>query len=283
MARLMNPHNGGSSLPRAPGPDRRRAVLILGGVVVLVLALLVGLVVSVTNLFGPDEPGDRGPGASSPGPGAGSGGSGRQAEAGLARQPMLDVPINAVSPHTLSTRTAGPLITLPEPEQVTGALVATGFDDSEEGALAQLAELTKAGLSGGDPQTWARVYQSLAEPGAAPPGQTRVHRDLVDLRRGANLASTGPLRAGMTMSWTPTSAMVKGSTAEGTYLVACVLGEFVADNKGRVVTAGWGNCLPMRRVGDQWRIASGPTAAPAPSAWPGSDEAVAAGWRDIAR
>jgi hypothetical protein len=77
--------------------------------------------------------------------------------------------------------------------------------------------------------------------------------------------------------------MVKGTTGDGSYTVACVLGEFVADHGGRVVTAGWGNCLPMRLVGGEWRIASGPTAALAPSAWPGSSEAVTAGWREIAR
>jgi hypothetical protein len=77
--------------------------------------------------------------------------------------------------------------------------------------------------------------------------------------------------------------MVKGTSPDGSYTVACVLGEFVADSGGRVVTAGWGNCLPMRRVEDQWRIASGPTAALAPSAWPGSAAAVAAGWQEIQR
>jgi hypothetical protein len=77
--------------------------------------------------------------------------------------------------------------------------------------------------------------------------------------------------------------MVKGTTGDGSYTVACVLGEFVADHDGRVVTAGWGNCLPMRLVGGEWRIASGPTAALAPSAWPGSNEAVTAGWREITR
>lgn len=278
MARLMSTNQDSA------GGSRRRALLTLAGAAVLVLALLVGVVVSVTSMFTSEGSVSSGPGTSTaPAPAGASVGSGPEAEAALARRPMLDLPIEAVSPRTLSTRTAGPPITLPQPSQVVGSLVATGFDDSEEGALAQLAELTKTGLTGGDPQTWARAYASVAEPGAVRPEQTRVYRDLVDLRRGANMRETGPLQSGMTISWTPTSAMVKGSTDDGAYTVACVLGEFVADNKGRVVNAGWGNCLPMRRVGDQWRVASGPTAAPAPSAWPGSDEAVAAGWREIQR
>ena len=40
---------------------------------------------------------------------------------------------------------------------------------------------------------------------------------------------------------------------------------------------------PMRRVGDQWLVASGPRAWVAPATWPGSDEAVSVGYRDIIR
>lgn len=284
----MNPYGAPpDSRPGRPGPgDRRRALLILGAFGVLILGLLIALVMSLTGMFtgssttGPRPSAD--PVLSSPGLGP-SAGSGSQAEAALAKAPMLQLPVSAVSPRTLSTRTAGPPIALPSPEQVTGTLVPTGFSATEAGALAQLVELMKVGMADADPQTWARAYDSLAEPGALPAPQTRASQDLVDLRRGSNMNPTGPLRAGMRISWAPTSVMVKGTTDNGTYTVACALGELVADNDGRVVSFGWGNCLPMRWVGDQWRIASGPTAATAPSAWPGSDEAVSAGWRGITR
>ncbi|OLM09387.1 hypothetical protein Ae706Ps2_6408 [Pseudonocardia sp. Ae706_Ps2] len=269
------------------GGNRRRALLTLAGAALLVLALLVGVVVSVTSMFtsnSSESPGSAGSGSSaSPGPVGASSGSGPEAEAALARRPMLDLPPQAAMPHTLSTRSAGPPITLPEPEQVSGVLVPTGFPDSEEGAIAQVIELARAGFSGADPQVWAQTYNSMAEPGATTAEQTPAARNFVGLRRAAHMRETGPLSFGMTISWTPTSALVKGRTDDGTYIVACVLGELVADNKGRVVNAGWGTCLPMRRVDDQWRIASGPAAADAPAAWPGSDEAVAAGYRDIIR
>ncbi|WP_130295349.1 hypothetical protein [Pseudonocardia sediminis] len=260
---------------------------VLGGVGVLALLLVIGLVVSLTGLFASDD-------SSSPAAGAGSSadtappaavpavGSGPQAEAALSAQPMISLPDQAALPHALSTRTAGPAITLPLPQQVAGTLVATGFPATPEGAIGQLSELMQVGMAGGDPQVWAQAYASLAEPGAAPAAQTATGRDLVSLRRAANMAPTGP-RTGMTISWTPTGAQVKGTTADGSYTVACVLGELVADYNGRVVNGGWGNCLPMRRVDGQWRIASGPTAATAPSAWPGSAEAVAAGWQEIRR
>ncbi|ANY10869.1 hypothetical protein [Pseudonocardia sp. HH130630-07] len=258
-------------------------MLILGAVTALALATVVVLVLSLTGMFSDrQDPSAAAPAQPAP-IGTGDGGSGPAAEAELAARPMLQVPLAAIQPHTLSTRTAGPPIVLPQPQQFVATLVPIGFPDTAEGAVAQLVELMKAGLSGGDPQVWAQIYNSLAEPGAQPANRTTTSNDLADLRRGAHLRPTGASSSGLRMSWAPTSAMVKGSTADGTYVVACALGEFVADNNGRVVSFGWGDCLPMRRVGDQWRVASGPTAAIAPSAWPGSDEAVAAGWRDIQR
>ncbi|ANY10137.1 hypothetical protein AFB00_16985 [Pseudonocardia sp. HH130630-07] len=197
---------------------------------------------------------------------------------------MLDLPPAAASPHALTSRTAGPPLTLPAAAGGTPADgVATGFPATPEGALAQLAALTRAGLAGGDPAVWERTYRAAAEPGAAPADATWTGRDLLDLRRGAGMAWSGPAPEGTTISWTPTAAMTKGTAAGGTYTVACVLGELVVEHRGRVVTAGWGNCLPMRRVDDRWLVASGPTAAVAPSAWPGSAEAVDAGWREIRR
>ncbi|WP_226367299.1 hypothetical protein [Pseudonocardia sp. ICBG162] len=249
----------------------------------LVFVLVVALIVSLTSMF--DNPAGSAAGAPpQPAPiGTGDSASGPAAEAELAARPMLQIPLAAIQPHALSTRTAGPPIVLPAPQQFVATLVPTGFPDTAEGAVAQLVELMRVGLSGGDPQVWAQTYNSVAEPGAQPASRTTTSNDLADLRRGAHLRPTGPSSSGLRMSWTPTSAMVKGSTADGTYVVACALGEFVADNNGRVVSFGWGDCLPMRRVNDQWKIASGPTAATAPSAWPGSDEAIAAGWRDIQR
>lgn len=291
MARLTDPHNPHrlDLRPDAPGSrGRRRAVLVLGAVGVLVLALLIGLVVSLSGLFtsgdslGADTAPALGSATGPDTPGQGTVGSGPQAEAALARAPMLELPAQAVLPHALSSRSAGAALALPQPRQVSGVLVPTGFDDTTEGAIAQAIELTRAGAAGMDPQVWAQAYASLAEPGAAAPGQTPAARDMVGFRRSANMPRTGP-REGMTITWAPTSAMVKGSTDDGTYTVVCVLGELVTDYKGRVASGGWGNCLPMRRVGDQWRVASGPAARVAPAAWPGSDEAVAAGYRDITR
>jgi hypothetical protein len=267
------PHEGAGA-PSSPG-GRGRAGLLLGGTGVLALVLVAVLGVSLAGLLSPRTPVDRRPAE----PGTGD----TDREAALAVAPMLELAPAAASPQSLTSATAGPPIALPAPARDDSGQLATAFPPTPQGALAQLAEIMEVGMAGGDPQTWEAVYGAAAEPGAAPASGTWTGRDLTALRRGAGMATSGPAPEGTTVSWTPTGAMVKGSTAGGDYTVACVLGEFVVSYRGRVVTAGWGNCLPMRRVGDRWLIASGPTAALAPSAWPGSADAVAAGWREITR
>ena len=50
---------------------------------------------------------------------------------------------------------------------------------------------------------------------------------------------------------------------------------------GQTVTAGIGDCQALRWNGHRWRIAAMPLAAPAPSAWPGSEDAVSVGYREL--
>lgn len=275
---------GGSATPPPAGGQRGRlrAGLVLGGVIVFVLLLLAGLVIYLTGLFGSSED----EAAAPPGPSSAPPVAEEPAvtEQDLATRPMLDVPLSASAPHALATTTAGPPIELPAPSMTVGTLVPQGFPDTEEGAAAQLAAFTQVALSGADPADYIRAYHDLAEPGAPPAETTTLYREVWNFRQGAHLPKTGP-KPGLRITWTPVSAQVKGSIDD--YTVVCVLGEFAADYEGRVVTQGLGNCQAMRRVEvageQQWRIASGPAAATAPSPWPGSAEAVAAGYRDIIR
>lgn len=283
MTRGTTPTPTGFGAP--PPTDRRgrlRAVLVLGGVAVFVLLLLIGLVIYIVGLWGDDDADAPPAAAPSSAPPAADGGV---TEHELATRPMLQVPLSASTPHAMTTNTAGPPIALPGGESVVGTLVPQGFPDTPEGAVAQLAALTEVGLSGGDPQSYAQAYRDLAEPGAPPAEHSMLFRNMVGFRESAHLAPTGP-KEGLRITWSPVSAQVKG-TIGADYVVGCVLGEFAADYQGRVVTVGIGDCQALRRVdtdrGEQWRIASGPMAAQAPSPWPGTAEAVAAGYRDITR
>lgn len=280
----MNP----DQFDRADSAERRRAMLVLGGIAVLVVLLLVGLVVFLLGL-GSDDPAAQDGGQAQP-PAAGAPPSGSdpdggwdvEAQTALATQPMLELAESAALPHALTDEVAGPPITLPSPGASTGTVVPGGFPATEEGAIAQLVELTRIGLEGGDPDGYRLAYEEVAAPGAPPVESTRIYRDLQQVRAGTGLPRSGAV-AGLVFTWNPTSALVKGSTDGGRYLVVCVLGELVTGRNGQSLSTGAGNCQAMRRIDDQWRISPGAAAAPATLAWPGTAEAVQAGYRDLTR
>ena len=275
------PHGFGD----APGPERRRAVLVLAGVTALVVVLLVGLVAFLVGL-GPDA----GEGQSAPsGEAAAQPAPGQQqpdgdwdvaAQTDLATRPMLQLPESAALPHALTDDVAGPAITLPEPTVTSGTLVPGGFPASAEGAIAQLVELTRVGLEGGDPDAYALAYDSVAADGAPPARSAPLYNALQSTRARAGLAPSGAV-PGLTFTWSPASALVKGSTDDGRYVVVCVLGELTAGINGQSISGGSADCQAMRRLGEEWRISPGAAAASPAPAWPGTAEAVRAGFRDL--
>jgi hypothetical protein len=286
---MSYPHGAPGPLHPAPPPappNRGRAFLLIGGIVAFAVLLLIGLLV-VT--FGGGEQAPPGaaaspaaPPASEP-PAASAEPEGDDAAAAeLATRPMLQLPESAALPHALTDDVAGPPIAVPEPDETLGVLVPEGFPATPEGAVGQLIALTQVGLEGGDPAGYAQAYDSVAAPGAPAAEDSRLYRDLQRTRQRAGLPPTGAV-PGLTFTWTPTSALIKGSADRGRYVVVCVLGELAVGANGRSMTSGAGDCQAMRRVGDEWRIAPGPAAAPAPLAWPGTAEAVRAGYRDIRR
>lgn len=99
------------------------------------------------------------------------------------------------------------------------------------------------------------------------------------MRARADFPATGPV-PDLTATFTATHGQIKG-TVGSHYVVACVLGEFAVTVKGQTVAAGVGDCQALRWSGADWRIASGPLAAAAPCAWPGSADAVRAGYRAL--
>ncbi len=265
---------------------RRRARLTLAGLAVT--AVLVTVVAGVLTLpalhhapTDPPEQTQREPAAPAGGVGDGWDWAG---EAALAARPMPVLPVEAARPQTLSTHPASSGLRLP-PATGDIATVAAGFPQTPAGAVAALAALTTQGLRGGDPRVYADAYRALSARGAPPPAAARLTDLLTSLRSSAGLPPAGPV-PDLRMAWRPMAAQVKGVLDDGRYAVVCVLGQFTADYQGRVVTIGVGDCQAMRWTGpggepEQWRISPGPAAARAADAWPGSQDAVAAGYQEI--
>ncbi len=155
-----------------------------------------------------------------------------------------------------------------------------GFPPTAEGALAQLAALTAAGLVNADPGAYAAAYTAVAAPGAPAVEATPLHRGLVEIRARSGLPATGAV-PGLTFSWTPGGGLIKGSTDRGRYVVACVIGQLDSGAHGQILSTGAGDCQALRFVDGQWWISPGAAAAPAPLAWPGSAAAAQAGYRAV--
>lgn len=261
-----------------PRSNARRWTLVVGAV-----ALGVVVTVLLVQALAPD---DAGPGRDPRPPTLGGrspaveGGWDVAAQTALATRPMLQLPDVAAQPHALAIAPAGPPLVLPPPTQTAGRWIPGGFPATPEGAVAQLAALTAGGFVGGDPQVYAQAYQSIALPGAPRADRTRLATDLQRFRARAGLPRDGAV-PGLSATWRLTSAQVKGTTDSGRYVVACVLGELTVTANGQVVTGGGGDCQALRYVDGNWQISPGAAAAPAPLAWPGTAEAIAAGYRAV--
>lgn len=264
---------------------RRRAGLTLGGFAVIAVVVLVALVVWLLGRgLAPDQPTPAlplAPGGAAPGaPAPDSGGWDVTAETALATAPMVQFPESAALPHALTTDTAGPPLALPPPGPNRPGVVAGGFPSTAEGAVAQLAALTEVGLSGGDPQGYALAYRSIALPGAPAAETTGAYTGLENTRSRAGLPASGVV-PNLVFDFKTTDGLIKGTTDGGRYAVVCVLGELTAGINGQSISGGAADCQAMRYVNGDWRISPGAPATRAPTAWPGTAEAVRAGYRAV--
>lgn len=260
--------------PIDPAPPRRQAGVHLAGAaaaLILVALLVAAVFARTTGGEPPDSPGvlTRAEPPMSQNP----------LEHRLATRPMRRLPPEAALPQPLTTRTAGPAIALPAPGQLDSGRVPSGFPATDEGALARLVAVTEHGLRDGTPDAYARLYGRVSEPGAPRGDQSWLALKLRAVYSSAAISTTEPVG----MRWHPTHGLVKGSTSGGEYVVVCVLGELSVAYQGQTLRVGLGDCQALRYTGRGWLIASGVPAAPAPSAWPGSAECVAAGYRELTR
>ncbi|SDD56513.1 hypothetical protein [Actinokineospora iranica] len=267
--------------------SRRRAGAALTAVLLGALALVGGLIaVLIARGVTPPAPAagvgwaTSTPAATNTGPSTGSNtGSGSDDNA-LATRPMLQLPPQAAQPQVMSTESAGPPIEVPKPQGVAERWIADGFPATPEGALGQLKALDEAAMTTADPAAYERGFREVAETGAPDPRTTGLFSLLTSLRAKAQLPATGSV-SGVSGSYRVTHGHIKGTSADRKFAVVCVLGHFTISARGQVVSAGVGDCQAMRWNGTRWRIASGPLAAPAPSAWPGSADAIRAGYREV--
>jgi hypothetical protein len=258
--------------------SRSRAVAILVFVAVVVVALAIGLAYLVSGGSRSTGPGASGAPASSP---TATGVDNTSAEDELANRPMLTLPISAAQPQPMVSDVAGPPIEVPASTSKIvpgGPPVATGFPHTPEGALGQLAAIDEAALSTTDLGRVHEVYAWAALSGAVDENQWSPHHGIATLID--HLGGTAKaMQAHATFQ--VVEGQIKGTVGPN-FVVVCVLGEMdvTAASSAR---AGVGDCQRMVWREGRWWIGPGSQPAYAPSAWPGSADAVRAGWRELKR
>lgn len=181
-------------------------------------------------------------------------------QAAFTPDPALSPPARFVVPASTSEGPAG---------------VRSGFPHTPAGAVGQ----------------WAAIHQRVLE-AMSLPDTAAVHAAWV-LPDGPALAGWEPSRnveafltsarqGGVTKDYTtlvtatPVGALVKGVDGPD-WVVACVLFDVQASVKGDA-RMGYGTCSRMEWAQGRWQVAAGTQPAVAPSCWPGSKAALAAGW-----
>jgi hypothetical protein len=270
------------SMNPEPGNDRRRAVLVLVLVSVIGLVLVAGLALLVVDGLKADpKPAPSPPGHASGTPSAASSetGNDRAREDAIAAAPMMQLPLSAAQPHSLVTETAGPAISIPAPVKgvVPGGPPMVLYPHTPEGALGQLIAIDEVAMSTLDLARVHEVYAAATLPGAVDEQQWYPAVAINTLiKRLGGTAKTPTASSRYQVS----QGQIKGVL--GDFAVVCVLGEFeaTAASLGR---AGWGDCQRMVWRDGRWWIGPGSQPTRAPSAWPGSADAVRAGWREVVR
>ncbi|WP_410573366.1 hypothetical protein [Amycolatopsis sp. cmx-4-61] len=200
----------------------------------------------------------------------------------LATRPMLTLPPEAALPHQLTTATAGPSITVPQAAPIANRVISDNFPVTAEGALGWLTVFNESALRGGDPATYVRAYGESALPHAPSPQGSGPLALLTAFRDEAGIRP-GELKPGLTVTYEVSQGLIKGTADGGRFAVVCTLGQLSFDYQGQSTRMGIGDCQALRWTGTAWRIAPGARAAYAASAWPGSAESVAAGYRPLNR
>ncbi|MGE3412901.1 MAG: hypothetical protein AB7L91_11820 [Dehalococcoidia bacterium] len=244
---------------------RRRLQVLLGVAVVVVLGLVAGGVWSVVSMLtGTGASGDAGSEAD------------LSAQDRLANEQLPEAPLEAAQPGSLSSGETG-TIQIPPPMEVGEVGVATGFPQTPEGALAQLAAIDSTALSSAS----VRVAQDVITEWAAPGGPTAESwsgvQGLAALLESAGLSSDA--QNTITIAVEPKMGFIKGTVGDD-FVIPCI--DFIitaTTSAGQPQQVAAADCQRMVWQDDRWVVGEGEEPAPAPSLWPGSQASFDAGYQ----
>ncbi|WP_448062525.1 hypothetical protein [Cellulomonas hominis] len=237
--------------------------------VLVIVSGLVGLVYAVRGAVA--SSGTSGDGAAVAVDALPSGPSRRDA---IAAAPMLEVTPQDSRGGTPAASPA-PTIVVPAATGLGPAEVPTGFDRTTEGAIGQLAAIATTVLQSMSISQVRAVHEQWSAPDAPGVDEWALMAAVQAFLTSA--AGRHVDEPGTAVVTVPVAAQVKGSDGDD-WVVACVL----LDVTVTVVSearATYGHCERLQWADDRWVIAPGEAPEPAPSTWPSTDLATAAGWR----
>lgn len=279
--------------PLVWGRDKLLAVLV-GGVVIVAL-LGAGLVLAVVDALRPAQGsyaessagsaatpvGRPQPGNTTASPGSGGTAGGSTASESLdelAARPMPSVPESASHPMRVSLGDPGEPIVLPTAGSSGPAGVPTGFPQTPQGALAQLAAIDSAALGSVSLPGARAVIAGWAMPGGPTPASWSGVRAIAGL---LDAAGTSGGSGGLAVVAIPAMGLIKG-TVGADAVVACV--DFEVDVTLTSTARGaLADCQRMVWAGGRWMIGPGAEPADPPSVWPSTELARQVGYRDLRR
>lgn len=248
--------------------SRQRLAVVLGIGLVAVLTVVAGLGITLVRLVTATTDGT----ASGP---TGITAADPDRRDQIAAEPMPEVSQDAGFTPDPALNPARPIL-IPVATNGRGqAGVATGFPQTPEGAVAQLAAIEQTVLEAMSLPVTREVHDAWALPGAPAYEQWEL-TDNVRAFLGSGRQGGQEKDAATVIRATPAMALVKG-TAGPEWVVACVLLDIGVSIRTDA-RMGYGHCSRMQWADGRWQIAPGTAPARAPSAWPGSVAAVEAGW-----
>ncbi|WP_131103430.1 hypothetical protein [Ornithinimicrobium sufpigmenti] len=193
----------------------------------------------------------------------------------IAGAPMLTVDDpRAYRQGQVAPTVAAPL-GVPSPSTTGPVGVPTGYPQTPEGAVGQLAAIDVAVIGAMSVPGTHEIYRSWST-GDADPARWVMTGNVTDFLTAAG-QSGQTKEVGLVVTAVPAAGQVKGTDGQD-WVVACVLLELHARlvEEARVA---YGHCEAMTWTGDRWVIDTTRPVAPAPSTWPGTELAAQAGWR----
>lgn len=249
--------------------SRARLQAVLIGLVAIAVVLVGGVAILMASSLRPTLIVD---GGAPPGGGLGAPPSAHpRDDIAAAPMPSLD-PADATRPDPAFT--PAPPIRLPNAVEGRGPAGVPVYGHNAEGAVAQLAAIDVAVLEAMDIAYTGEAHRDWVIPGGPGLEEWDLTVNVAAFLRGARQGSVKD--AATTVTVTPAGGLVKGTDGPD-WVLACVLLDVRATIRADY-RMGWGHCARMQWSDGRWQIAPGTPPAPAPSAWPGSKAALAAGW-----